>query len=220
MKPIAVIQHQANGDEGFIYEWSQLHGLELVKWYVNKRDSFPPASNFGVAIVLGGEANVTDVEKLNWMKTEIGWIQSAIELSIPCFGICLGAQLLASILHASVVPLIQAEQGVEELYLSNKGVFIDFNLRQLSVFQAHSYRFEIPESATNYAATEKCGQQLFIHDSGKILGIQCHLEWSLQKYQQLFPDTISGKQGMVFSEDKTKHLLFYLLDRFFISRQF
>ena len=93
MKPIAVIQHQVNEDEGFIYEWSQLHDLELVKWHVNKQVSFTPASNFSGVIVLGGEANVKDVEKLIWMKREISWIQSAIELSIPCFGICLGAQL-------------------------------------------------------------------------------------------------------------------------------
>lgn len=215
MKKIAIIQHQLDEDEGYVKEWSQQREIELARWLVASESTFNPAIDFDGVIILGGSANVEDVASLPWMQREISWLEQAIKKSIPCFGICLGAQLLASILKAQVVPLEQPERGIEKLYLNREGIFANYETEQLSVLQAHSFRFDIPNSAINYASSSKCNQQLFIDTAGKVLGIQCHLEWSLQKFQQLFSESSKLRTSAEFDEVKTKHLLFFLLDKFF-----
>lgn len=218
MKKIAIIQHQLDEDEGYIREWSQQRGIELSRWLVSSESSFKSALDFDGIIILGGSANVEDVTSLPWMQREISWLEQAIKNSIPCFGICLGAQLLASILKAKVVPLEHPERGIEKLYLNREGVFSNYEIEQLSVLQAHSFRFDIPESAKNYATSNKCNQQLFIDTTNTVLGIQCHLEWSLQKFQQLFSDSSIISSSVEFDQMKTKRLLFFLLDKLFSER--
>lgn len=53
-------------------------------------------------LVLGGLQSVTEVDEHVWMGPEIDLIASAIEDEIPVFGICLGAQLLATALGGAV----------------------------------------------------------------------------------------------------------------------
>lgn len=53
-------------------------------------------------LVLGGLQSVTEADQHVWMGPEIDLIAAAVEDGIPVFGICLGAQLLATALGGEV----------------------------------------------------------------------------------------------------------------------
>jgi len=216
VKTFAIIQHQANEDEGFIREWLASHNLSVRRWRVWHEPTFMSPAQLSAIIILGGEANVKDREQLDWMQREYAWLQSAIQHKVPCFGICLGAQILASILGASVRRLETPEKGVFPLKLHRSAWLKDFPLESLMVNQAHAFRFDIPEHGKNLASSHLCEEQLFVDNSERIMGMQCHLEWSEETMARLFPDLMSQTDIPPLQEKEARALLFHLLDKFFI----
>ena len=236
MKPIAILQHQSNEDEGFIREWIEQNDLTAETWRLweyceheglDKQQRLENSEchtrlgspdKYSAVIVLGGEANVRDTKQLNWMQQEISWLRSAVACSTPIVGICLGAQLMAHILGAEVVKLDVAEKGVFSLELNQQfDSFLnqpsnEFK-RSLNVIQAHSYRFDVPNDCILLASTQVCKQQMFYSQQQSIFGIQCHLEWSREKAIQLFPDEPSYLEMNALDEKMAKRLLFQILNK-------
>ena len=66
-------------------------------------------------LVLGGLQSVTEADDHVWMGPEIDLVRSAVEDEIPVFGICLGAQLLATALGGSVSRRSTPEIGIVAL---------------------------------------------------------------------------------------------------------
>ncbi|MGE0681005.1 MAG: type 1 glutamine amidotransferase [Candidatus Binatia bacterium] len=62
----------------------------------------PEISQYNGLVVLGGPMNVDDLEHLPPLVVEVRVIRQAIEQGLPVLGICLGAQLIAKALGASV----------------------------------------------------------------------------------------------------------------------
>ncbi|MCW8878849.1 MAG: type 1 glutamine amidotransferase [Kangiellaceae bacterium] len=224
MKSIAILQHQSNEDEGFIREWLKHNKLAAEKWRVWQSCEFDDPDNYSAIIVLGGEANVRDREKLSWMQQEISWLGDAIAKSIPIVGICLGAQLMAHILRAKVVELDEPEKGVFSLELNaqtntllGNRFLADFGYL-LKVIQAHSYRFDVPQNSLLLASTQRCKQQIYYSERHSLLGIQCHLEWSREKAIQLFPNEPSYLEMTAQDEKVAKQFLFQLLDKIILDK--
>ena len=215
MNNILIIQHQSDEDEGYIKQWLETHQFEAHRWKVWLNEPVAAPSNFDGVIILGGEANVKDKAETLWMQTEFDWLEQALRENVPCFGICLGAQILASLLGAEVHSLKEPEKGVKTLQLDNRKVLADFPASRLKVNQAHSYRFDIPDNCQSLAESVLCKQQLFVHNDNRVLGIQCHLEWTADTMRRILPDVVSLEDLSQLKVVETRALLFHLLNQMF-----
>lgn len=102
MKKIAVIQHVAwEGPGQFLIAAAGLCSVELCVFEAWK-NSFPDPDHFAGIIILGGGPNVDEVDNYPFLRMEKSWLQEVIRLDKPCLGICLGHQLLAEALGATI----------------------------------------------------------------------------------------------------------------------
>jgi hypothetical protein len=98
------------------------------------------------------------------LPTEIAAIREALRLGVPVLGICLGAQLLAAALGATVRPNKVREIGWYPLQPAPQAgedrLFRHFDGSQ-RVFQWHAYTFDLPPGAVHLASSESCEHQAF-----------------------------------------------------------
>lgn len=109
-----------------------------------------------------------------WLIQEKAFIHQWIDLGKPALGICLGAQLLANVLGASVYPNTHKEIG----WFPLSGIQTNAPFAFPETFEAfhwHGETFDLPAGATRIASSEACTNQAFIY-SHHVLALQFHLE--------------------------------------------
>lgn len=101
-----VIEHQTSVDEGYLADWLPPHTL------VRPHAGDPlPSRAAAPMIVLGGEMNAYADDEAPWLPRVRALMADAASQSIPCLGICLGAQLLAVAIGGVVT--VGHEAGLE-----------------------------------------------------------------------------------------------------------
>lgn len=149
--------------------------------YVNfdrNPEAVPDLDRYSGLIVLGGPMNADDVERYPNLATEVQLIRDAVDRDMNVLGICLGAQLLAKALGASVSPDRFREIGWYDVTLTEAGAedeLLSCFDRVQRVFQWHSDGFGLPEEAVLLAGSEICPHQAFRYGD-KAYGFQFHLE--------------------------------------------
>jgi GMP synthase-like glutamine amidotransferase len=139
---------------------------------------FPSPDRFDALIVLGGPMGVCDFEPPAWMDEEKSFLADTIAAGRPVLGICLGAQLLASVLGAEVRRHVHAEVGWHRLEPTPEGadgVLSPFFAPGVHVMQWHQDTFDIPAGAVRLCGSEACANQAFAWDD-RVLGLQFHPE--------------------------------------------
>lgn len=129
-------------------------------------------------IVLGGPIGAYEENKYPFLAEELHVIEARLARGLPTLGICLGAQLMARALGASVHPATQKEIGWGQLALTKAGLHSP--LRHLAdaetrVLHWHGDTFDLPAGATLLASTDICSNQAFSWKTVG-LGLQFHLE--------------------------------------------
>lgn len=127
-------------------------------------------------VILGGPIGVYEDEDYPWLKLETALIRARLEARRPTLGICLGAQLMATVLGARVYPGTTKEIGWARVTLTEEGrqsalVHID----STPVLHWHGDIFDLPEGASRLASTSLTPNQAFAI-SEYALGLQFHLE--------------------------------------------
>src|SRR5206468_2747067 len=130
------------------------------------RGDAPPRDlhNVGGLIVLGGPMAVYEAERHAFLKTEGGLVERALTAGRPVLGICLGAQLVASVLGARVYAGERREVGWAPITLTPEGRDDSvFGLLEpeLTVFHMHGDTYELPPDAKNLARSALYEQQAF-----------------------------------------------------------
>lgn len=135
-------------------------------------------------VVLGAPIGACDEGVYSFLTQELNLIEERIEARRPLLGICLGAQLMARVLGASVKPMERKEIGFSPVTLTNAGQAS--SLAALSegtpVLHWHGDQFAIPPGLESLATTSLCPHQAFaLEDYG--LGLQFHLEVDAQRIE-------------------------------------
>jgi GMP synthase (glutamine-hydrolysing) len=181
MTRILVLQHVASEPAGVLDPLLRAAGLRIR--YVNfarHPHTQVDVRKYSGLVVLGGPMNVDQSHHYTHLLHEIEVIRVALDRQIPVLGICLGAQLLAAALGASVHPNAVREIGWYPLALS-VDAYADplfANLGQeveARVFQWHAYTFSEPAGSVHLASTTSCANQAFCY-GGFAYGLQFHLE--------------------------------------------
>jgi GMP synthase (glutamine-hydrolysing) len=129
-----------------------------------------------LVVVLGAPIGAFDEEVYPFLLAELDLVSHRIEAEKPLLGICLGAQLIARVLGATVKPMRVKEIGFSSLTLTGAGLQSSLaKLNDCPVLHWHGDQFEIPAGALLLASTEVCSNQAF-SVGNYILALQFHLE--------------------------------------------
>lgn len=175
---IHYIQHESFEGIGAIGDWAAKKGHAVSGTHIYKGDSPPDINTFDFLVVMGGPMGVYDEGKHPWLADEKMFLDSAVKADKLILGVCLGAQLLANVLGASVRKNIVKEIGWFDVSLTPhgwnspifKGIPATFN-----AFHWHGDTFAIPEGALHIASSEACANQAFVYGE-KVVGLQFHME--------------------------------------------
>ncbi len=179
MKSILVLQHVAHEPLGTLHALLRTAGFRIR--YVNysrEPTAIVDMHRYDGLIVLGGPMGVYQTELHPHLHAEIALVTQAIAQEKPVLGICLGAQIIAHALGASVTPLPVQEIGWYEVTVTDAGRS-DPMLAELSphepIFQWHGDGFELPDGAVQLARSALCPQQAFRYGP-RVYALQFHLE--------------------------------------------
>jgi len=144
-------------------------------------DLYEPASGsvdptaYSALIFMGGPMSVND--PLPYLRREETFIRDAMERGTPVLGVCLGSQLIAHALGATVRRNPVKEIGWFELeFTAAAGRDPLFaGLTRETVFHWHGETFDLPPGAELLASSLRCRNQAF-RIGGAVYGMQFHLE--------------------------------------------
>ncbi|OOQ44113.1 glutamine amidotransferase [Pseudomonas fluorescens] len=186
MKNALVIRHLNFEDLGtleqpLIQRNYNIHIIDATSEELQAVDPITP----DLMVILGGPIGAYDEKKYPFIENEIALINARLQSNKKTLGICLGAQLIARVLGASVYPMGHLEIGFSPLQLSNDAPpsCLDLLNDDVAVLHWHGDQFDIPKGAHHLASSKLCANQAF--SVGKnILGLQFHLEIDPDRFEQ------------------------------------
>jgi GMP synthase-like glutamine amidotransferase len=169
---IHYLQHAAFENLAAIEPWARTRGHRLSATRFHENESLPRMDVFDWLIVLGGPMNVYEEDKYSWLADEKRFIEKAVRQEKRVLGICLGAQLIATVLGAQVRRNPEREIGW------------------------HGDTFDLPTGAVHVARSEGCDHQAFVY-TDRVAALQFHLETTCESVEKLIShgagDMMEGK---------------------------
>ena len=170
-------------------------GIGVDRIMLDEGEAIPDWRAYDFLVVMGAGVNVWDHDEHPWIAAEKETIREAVLAGVPYFGVCFGAQLLAAAFGAHNYRGLEAELGINQVFLTaaarHDPVFRGFP-PDLEVCEWHSNHFELPSGAIRLARSPRYENQA-IRFGRVAYGIQCHLETSredLEAWLGLFPQTV------------------------------
>lgn len=188
---VLIIQPQAIDGPAYLATWLRQAGIAFDLCQVERGDEVPiDAGGWAAVAVLGGSMSAND--DLPFLQRTLALLHSAVALQRPVLGHCLGGQLLARALGASVTDNPEPEIGWSQIepcagplaqeWLGGGGPLP----MHLPVYQWHFQTFGLPPGAQLLARNAACAHQAFA--LGPHLGMQFHIEVDEEKLGRWFAD--------------------------------
>src|SRR3989304_3649018 len=103
MKPVAIFRHHRNEGPGYLGAYLDARGVPWTVIRIDQDEKVPAdARAFSGAVFMGGPMSVND--DLPWIAPGLDLIRAAVAAGVPVLGHCLGGQLIATALGATVSP--------------------------------------------------------------------------------------------------------------------
>lgn len=161
--------------------------------------------NYDAFVILGGPMGAYEEDIYPYLSQVQELVREAVKMRLPTVGICLGCQLIARALGATVKPNLAKEIGWHQVHLTPAGRLTPlFNgmPSEIPVFQWHSDTFSLPKGALLLAKGGSCINQAFVYgshvDGGYAWGLQFHPEVSpeiIENWVRLYADELADFGG-------------------------
>ncbi len=169
-----------------ITAWIAARGHDLELFHLYAGEPLPTADAYDALVLMGGPMNIYQYRDHPWLPAEVRFLEHALAAGMPTLGICLGAQLLADVAGARVVQNREREIGwysvAFTLEARRRFPFLPPALR---VLHWHGDTFALPQGALRLAVSEACGEQGFLLEGGRAMGLQFHIEIGPTESQHL-----------------------------------
>lgn len=176
MNDIVIIRHIAYEGPGYLADFLDQRGLSWSLVRVDAGDPIPQSvDGFGALVSMGGLMSVND--PLPWIADELSLVRKALDADLPVLGHCLGGQLMAKALGASITANKVREFGWHRVRCDRQPAnkrWLNGLPDEFEAFHWHGETFELPGGASRLFYNRWCEQQGFAY--GKSLGLQCHIE--------------------------------------------
>lgn len=224
---VVCLQHVRYESPGAIAAWARArgHALEVV---IPLLEDYPAPDSFDMLVVMGGPMAAYDEPGFPWLASEKAFIRATIDAGRLVLGVCLGAQLVACALGGSGRPHVVRELGwfTARLTMDGEATRVLSNLpNEFVVGLWHGDTYELPADIPSAAVTEACLNQAFESHDGRVIGLQFHLEWSLDDLAELAQhhgdwfeqggDFVQSRESFLAPGEalpRGNELLFHLLD--------
>ena len=184
---IHALFHTDYEDLSFIKHWANNHQHTITYTRSYNQGALPTPDSFDWLIVMGGPMSVHDEDNYPWLIDEKRLIKQSMDGGKTVIGVCLGAQLIAHCLGASVEPAGVKEIGWLSIQLSKDAqahlLLQDLPKQPFSVFHWHGDGFEDPQGAIPLATSEAWPNQGFLYQTPQqkalgtwVMAWQCHFE--------------------------------------------
>jgi len=195
---VLILQHGAHVDAGSILNWCAKRNAEIsfIKLY-EPNPHFDFTEQVDLMVVLGGIMSVNDEQELSWLKPEKRFIRQMIESNTPVLGICLGAQLIATALGATVNANPSVEIGWHRVHKVSSIQDVFQFPESLQGFHWHNETFQLPPNAIRLAESDACKNQGF-QIGDRIIGLQFHPEVTLETIDLWIEDEGASLQPSQF----------------------
>ncbi|MBX2805025.1 MAG: glutamine amidotransferase [Hyphomicrobiales bacterium] len=175
-RKVLLVFHREESQYGAVGQWLLNNGFELDIRLPRFGDALPETmEEHAGAIIFGGPMSANDPD--DFIRSEIDWISVPLRENKPYFGICLGGQMLAKQLGASVAP--HPDDLIEVGYYQIRPAAEDDAITMpRTVYQWHTEGFELASGAKLLAVGENFRNQAFRY-GGAAYGVQFHPEMTL-----------------------------------------
>ena len=188
MKRLHYLQHVKFENLNYIKTWAENNNFMISQTALYDNDPFPDHDQYDWLIILGGPMNIYEYNKFPWLKAEKEFIEKAIHDNKKVVGICLGAQLIAHALGAKIYKNEFKEIGwfpVKRTDESAKSrIFSDLPVH-FQAFHWHGDTFDIPYGSVRTVSSSACENQAFEYNNGRVIGLQFHLESTIDSVNLL-----------------------------------
>jgi GMP synthase (glutamine-hydrolysing) len=138
-------------------------------------------------VVMGGPMGVYDAANYPHVLDEARLIERALAAHLPILGICLGGQLLASVLGAEVYPGSRKEIGWFPVTLepeARKDPVFSGLPPSFTPMHWHGDVFDLPAGATSLARSAQTRHQAFVFGD-RAYGVLFHLEYTVPQVDEM-----------------------------------
>ena len=221
MNDVLILQHAAPETPGTLGDVLADRGLlsRTVRTFAGEPvpDSLGNASGL---VVMGGPMGIDDTDAHPHLRTEMQRIEDALRAEVPVLGICLGSQLLATVLGATVRPAPTPEIGWHGVALTEEAsrdpLWNDENgivPKRFPAFHWHGDAFETPAGTTRLAWSAQTDCQAFRYSAPETgaYGLLFHLEATPRIVQGMtvaFADDLEDEElsSSALRQESAQHL--------------
>ena len=186
-------QHIAGEGFGSCYDYLKEHQAKITatEFFALPVDlsleleALPDIDEVDLLIIMGGTMSVNDEANYPWLKLEKRWLRRYLSAGKPAIGLCLGGQLIANALGASVSRNQHQELGWMDVGRVSHVPENYFQIpEKINIMQWHSETFEIPRGGVRLAQNNVCQNQMY-QIGRNVLGFQFHPEMTPHALQLL-----------------------------------
>ncbi len=199
---IHYLQHESFETPARITEWARREGHILHGIHLYRGDAVPSPDEVAGLIIMGGPMSVHDESRYPWMKEEKQLASALFQAGKPVFGVCLGAQIIAQALGATVEPMGYREIGWWPVK--------DGNSNDFTAFHWHGECFSLPAGADPLFSTKAWREQGFRYGENCV-ALQFHLEMDragvlslIDNCRNELEDSLGSNHNWVQSEKEIK----------------
>ena len=179
MAKIWVLQNAPPENLGIIGQILQNYGLEpaYVRTFAGEEVPRYMESAVGL-VVLGGPMSVYEHNRYPFITDAVRLIDQALKEQKPVLGICLGSQIIAAALGASVTRGAKKEIGWHPVELTSdagEDPLMHAMEPSLMGYHWHGDIFDLPKGATSLASSAQTACQAFAYDRSAY-GVLFHME--------------------------------------------